>query len=217
MPRRSKPADRGFARGSPKGTGHAIPADALPAVRSRARGRRATPGLWRLKPAGKPQTRTPPSSAQRSSPAYTEMYTRPPGFASMEQMKVLVTGITGMIGSHFAAACRARGWDVFGLARSTADSRLRARFRSERLPAGCSGRAGRRRHRRNCPAGHHRPFRGPGFQRPVVGVRGDHVRRQHSRDHEPGCGRRGRTHPRPRSCSRAAAPNTAASRPRSVR
>lgn len=39
-------------------------------------------------------------------------------------MKVLVTGITGMIGTHFASACRNRGWEVYGIARSSAASRL---------------------------------------------------------------------------------------------
>lgn len=38
-------------------------------------------------------------------------------------MKVLVTGITGMVGSHFAAATRARGWETLGIARSSAASR----------------------------------------------------------------------------------------------
>lgn len=39
-------------------------------------------------------------------------------------MKALITGVTGMIGSHFANACRERGWDVYGIARSSAASRL---------------------------------------------------------------------------------------------
>jgi GDP-4-dehydro-6-deoxy-D-mannose reductase len=41
-------------------------------------------------------------------------------------MKALVTGATGMIGSHFAHLCRLRGWETFGVARNTADSRLSA-------------------------------------------------------------------------------------------
>ena len=41
-------------------------------------------------------------------------------------MKVLITGITGMIGSHFAHACRAKGWDTVGVARNSASSRLAA-------------------------------------------------------------------------------------------
>jgi GDP-4-dehydro-6-deoxy-D-mannose reductase len=41
-------------------------------------------------------------------------------------MKALITGITGMIGSHFARACRARGWETFGVARNSASSRLAA-------------------------------------------------------------------------------------------
>lgn len=41
-------------------------------------------------------------------------------------MKVLITGMTGMIGSHFAAACKSRGWDIVGIARSSASSRLEA-------------------------------------------------------------------------------------------
>jgi GDP-4-dehydro-6-deoxy-D-mannose reductase len=41
-------------------------------------------------------------------------------------MKVLITGITGMIGSHFARACRARGWETVGIARNSASSRLAA-------------------------------------------------------------------------------------------
>jgi GDP-4-dehydro-6-deoxy-D-mannose reductase len=38
--------------------------------------------------------------------------------------KVLITGITGMIGSHCANATRAVGWDTYGIARSSASSRL---------------------------------------------------------------------------------------------
>ncbi|KPK56536.1 MAG: hypothetical protein AMS22_00920 [Thiotrichales bacterium SG8_50] len=39
-------------------------------------------------------------------------------------MKVLITGITGMIGAHFANAVRERGWEAHGIARSSAASRL---------------------------------------------------------------------------------------------
>lgn len=42
----------------------------------------------------------------------------------MSSKKVLVTGITGMIGSHFAQSCRDAGWEVYGIARSSASSRL---------------------------------------------------------------------------------------------
>jgi GDP-4-dehydro-6-deoxy-D-mannose reductase len=41
-------------------------------------------------------------------------------------VKTLITGITGMIGSHIAAATRSRGWETWGLARSSATSRLAA-------------------------------------------------------------------------------------------
>jgi len=41
-------------------------------------------------------------------------------------MNVLITGITGMIGSHFANATRARGWNTFGVARFSAASRQAA-------------------------------------------------------------------------------------------
>lgn len=41
-------------------------------------------------------------------------------------MKVLITGMTGMIGSHFAAACKSRGWDIVGIARSSAANQLQA-------------------------------------------------------------------------------------------
>lgn len=41
-------------------------------------------------------------------------------------MKILITGITGMIGSEFARQARALGWDVVGVARSSASSRLAA-------------------------------------------------------------------------------------------
>ncbi len=41
-------------------------------------------------------------------------------------MRTLVTGITGMIGSHVAHATRAKGWATFGLARNSASSRLAA-------------------------------------------------------------------------------------------
>lgn len=39
-------------------------------------------------------------------------------------MKVLITGVTGMIGAHFANTCRHLGWEVVGIARSSAASRL---------------------------------------------------------------------------------------------
>jgi len=38
-------------------------------------------------------------------------------------MKVLITGSTGMIGSHFVTSCEKRGWETFGLSRSTSHSR----------------------------------------------------------------------------------------------
>jgi len=38
--------------------------------------------------------------------------------------KVLITGITGMIGSHFADTCRELGWQAFGIARNSTSSRL---------------------------------------------------------------------------------------------
>lgn len=38
--------------------------------------------------------------------------------------KLLVTGATGMIGSHFMKACQSEGWNVIGIARSSASSRL---------------------------------------------------------------------------------------------
>src|ERR1039457_2355781 len=41
-------------------------------------------------------------------------------------MKAFITGITGMIGSHFARACRAKGWDTVGIARNSASRRLTA-------------------------------------------------------------------------------------------
>lgn len=41
-------------------------------------------------------------------------------------MKTLITGITGMIGSHFANAVRKKGWPMIGLARNSAASRLAA-------------------------------------------------------------------------------------------
>lgn len=41
-------------------------------------------------------------------------------------MKVLITGITGMIGSHFAKKMRDVGYDVVGVARSSAASRMSA-------------------------------------------------------------------------------------------
>jgi nucleoside-diphosphate-sugar epimerase len=43
-------------------------------------------------------------------------------------MKVLITGSTGMIGSHFVHACAARKWDVVGLARSTSAGRLQVNY-----------------------------------------------------------------------------------------
>ena len=39
-------------------------------------------------------------------------------------MKTLITGMTGMIGGHMARACVNRGWQTYGLARSSAASRL---------------------------------------------------------------------------------------------
>ncbi len=39
-------------------------------------------------------------------------------------MKALITGVTGMIGTHFAGAARAAGWQTVGIARSSASSRL---------------------------------------------------------------------------------------------
>ncbi|MCG8333405.1 MAG: GDP-mannose 4,6-dehydratase [Proteobacteria bacterium] len=41
-------------------------------------------------------------------------------------MKTLITGITGMIGSHFANAVEQNGWDFAGIARNSATSRLSA-------------------------------------------------------------------------------------------
>jgi len=41
-------------------------------------------------------------------------------------MKTLITGITGMIGSHFANATKSRGWDTYGIARNSASSRIAA-------------------------------------------------------------------------------------------
>jgi GDP-4-dehydro-6-deoxy-D-mannose reductase len=41
-------------------------------------------------------------------------------------MKALITGITGMVGSHFAAACRKKGWETVGVARFSAASRQAA-------------------------------------------------------------------------------------------
>ena len=38
--------------------------------------------------------------------------------------KVLITGITGMIGSHCANATNAAGWETYGIARSSASSRM---------------------------------------------------------------------------------------------
>ncbi len=53
-------------------------------------------------------------------------------------MQTLITGITGMIGSHFAHATQSRGWPTFGIARNSATSRLSAEpdpsiFRSDIL------------------------------------------------------------------------------------
>jgi len=41
-------------------------------------------------------------------------------------MKVLITGMTGMIGTHIAAACKQQGHETFGIARNSAESRLKA-------------------------------------------------------------------------------------------
>lgn len=41
-------------------------------------------------------------------------------------MRTLITGITGMIGSHFAEATRLKGWPTFGVARNSASSRIAA-------------------------------------------------------------------------------------------
>jgi GDP-4-dehydro-6-deoxy-D-mannose reductase len=41
-------------------------------------------------------------------------------------MRVLITGITGMIGTHFARAARERGWETCGVARDSAASRIAA-------------------------------------------------------------------------------------------
>jgi len=41
-------------------------------------------------------------------------------------MNVLITGITGMVGSHFANATRHRGWNTWGVARFSASSRQAA-------------------------------------------------------------------------------------------
>lgn len=41
-------------------------------------------------------------------------------------MVVLITGITGMIGSHFATRMRSLGYDVYGIARSSSSSRMAA-------------------------------------------------------------------------------------------
>lgn len=41
-------------------------------------------------------------------------------------LKTLITGITGMIGSHFANAVKEKGWPVMGIARNSATSRLEA-------------------------------------------------------------------------------------------
>ncbi|HOO91974.1 MAG TPA: NAD-dependent epimerase/dehydratase family protein, partial [Opitutales bacterium] len=39
-------------------------------------------------------------------------------------MKALITGSTGMIGGHFVRMLRDKGWDVHGLARPSAASRM---------------------------------------------------------------------------------------------
>lgn len=39
-------------------------------------------------------------------------------------MKALITGMTGMIGSHFGSMLKKRQWEVFGIARSSASSRM---------------------------------------------------------------------------------------------
>jgi GDP-4-dehydro-6-deoxy-D-mannose reductase len=41
-------------------------------------------------------------------------------------MKVLITGITGMIGSHCARASQAADWETYGIARNSASSRIAA-------------------------------------------------------------------------------------------
>jgi GDP-4-dehydro-6-deoxy-D-mannose reductase len=41
-------------------------------------------------------------------------------------MNALITGITGMVGAHFAHACRAQGWQTRGIARFSAASRQAA-------------------------------------------------------------------------------------------
>lgn len=41
-------------------------------------------------------------------------------------MKVLITGMTGMIGLHCARATRSSGWETYGIARSSAASRMGA-------------------------------------------------------------------------------------------
>ncbi len=41
-------------------------------------------------------------------------------------MKTLITGITGMIGSHIAFETKQRNWPTFGIARNSASSRLSA-------------------------------------------------------------------------------------------
>lgn len=38
-------------------------------------------------------------------------------------MKTLITGSTGMIGSQFVSSCQQRGWETYGLSRSTSHSR----------------------------------------------------------------------------------------------
>jgi len=41
-------------------------------------------------------------------------------------MKILITGITGMIGEHLAKLSRTKGWETFGIARDSASSRKNA-------------------------------------------------------------------------------------------
>jgi len=41
-------------------------------------------------------------------------------------LKTLITGVTGMIGSHFARTTRENGWPTFGIARNSASSRIAA-------------------------------------------------------------------------------------------
>ena len=41
-------------------------------------------------------------------------------------MKVLITGITGMVGTHFREILKGDGHEVWGVARNSASSRLQA-------------------------------------------------------------------------------------------